>query len=1096
MKKLYLFLIVILILNSLPVSVVHGETTYPVTKLSVGDFLYNPNTKILTATAELVTTSSSASTGETAPASGTIVLAAYRSGQLIGVNTSEYTNLTEANPYEISLKLDSVNGVIVKAFIVDSFSSLTPLTIAKQSTDVTELIVYDDVIIYDEQILKAYYNFEDDVMVYDEQVDSFEMELLPGEAANLVGVISAEDGNNYLSVRTSDESTKHPFAVLSCNNLNKLIVEFDFASPGFSRASFVLYDSDGNSATVLTSDTSGSLKCGRNTVGSLKSDGWVRIKLVINNEDKLCNIYVDDAHTGEDIPFGSALSNIGSMRIWGRCGYGDSELMFDNIVVYSGNTLYDFSKTLSGVPDENVTIYNHNDAGVEELLKSYNAIHTVTGKLYIDSMDTVTKMPYWQNGVLYVALPDAEKLVFGRSSSLSEDYVALENFADENGKKLTYNATNTILVGDKTAILSDKMIKYLNAYMTYDRPSAQALESAFSGQRPRLTLSEQKLTDIKHAYTNGSDKYITSWCNNIISDANKYLNLPVKTFVEPIGMAGRLHVVAGDIKEMVQKLALAYHLTQDSTYAERAWAEIENACCTFPHWHQGIHELDAAGMASAVAYGYDWLYDYWHETDSSRLAVMENALYSNKLDWSYEAYHASRPYSWAVTSNNWNAICNGYTALAACAIYESNPHKCADIISNAILNSESALSEFYPDGAWKEGTGYWVDTVAGYTELFTTVKNIFGSYYNLENTALLDVTADFIILSAGPVGNNNYNDSPYQTYSTRSVMHWFANMYNNPSIASARLGEIDRGIATAGVFDLCYYDPDLTQSEVSFPLDSYFEHLELVSLRSSWTNPEGAYISLHSGNNLNADAHSHIDSGTFVIDMLGERIAHDPGSHYYYTEGHGLAPDIQPEDDGSAITRWDYYHHVPEGHNCFVINPDMTIGQNIVTDDKIEEFESSSDCAYAITSLNTAYEGYAKNAKRGIMLSDNRQSVTIRDEIELNPGDNEIYWFMHKATDSTIEKIDDRTYIMTQNGKKVKIMFVTNADSAVVYEADPVHLVRTPPPEQEAITHLNKLVIKMTASENVYLQVKFIPLDSEYSNVPINNLSLDNWNIN
>jgi len=1082
MKKIYLLLILILIFNSFSSVAMGAEEN-----ISLGFSEFDPVENILSATAELVDAGS-------APTDGTLVLAAYKRGELIAVNASPYTNLSEQFPHTAELKLDSVNGVYVKAFIVDNGDSLTPLTSAVDCDDVSNLVAYGDIIIPDEGIIEGCCNFEDDIRAYNSQVNTWSMEYVPNESANAVGVCSEIDGNSYLSIRGSEESIKHPFAVLGCGGLQKLVVEFDMWSPSFSPSTFTAYDADNtNSVVLLNSDTSGALKSNSQTVGALKADGWVRIKIVIDNTQRMLNFYVDGHHTGENIPMAdSSLESVMSIRFWGR--KGNNELMFDNVVVYSGNELKDFSQILWGEVDETAVVYNHNTAGVAEFLMSYNVIHTQSGKLYDGSLGNVAKTPYYQDGALYVTLADAERLVSGSTFASSDEYVLLDDYAAEHGKKVTYTNTGTVLVGEGSALLSDAMIKYINAYMTYDRPDSSTLETSFAGQRPRLTLTPQKLQSIVSAYNTGLDKYITSWCASIIADADKYLKIAPQAFVEPVGLSGRLLVPAKTIKERVQKLALAYHLTNNDEYAERAWTEIENAC-KFPNWHQGINELDSSTMASAVAYGYDWLYNYWTKTDKSRLTVMEDAIFGKQLDQAQEVYHGMRPYGWAVTTNNWNGVCNGYTALAACAVYEADPHKCADIIANAIANSEAALVEFYPNGSWKEGTGYWNGTVEPYAEMFSTVKNIFGSYYNLENTAFLDVTANFVLASAGPTGTNNYNDSNYVANSTTPTMFWFSDVYDNAALASVRLGEFDKGIAEFSVLDLCHYNPDIELSESNLPLDAYFERLELAALRSEWNNPDATYVSFHSGNNLNSAAHSHIDSGTFVLDMLGERFAFDPGSHYYYTEGHGHAPDVQPDDDGATITRWDYYHHVPEGHNCFIINPDRSLGQNIVTNDKIEEFASGENTAFAITSLASAYQGYAKDAHRGIMLSDNRKCVTIRDEIELNDGDNEIYWFMHKSIDNEIEMLDDTSFIMTQNGKRVKVVFVTNADAAIVYEAEPVHMVRTPPPEQETVENLNKLVIKMNASGSVYLQVKFIPLDGTTDNVTIEDISLDNWQV-
>ena len=87
--------------------------------------------------------------------------------------------------------------------------------------------------------------------------------------------------------------------------------------------------------------------------------------------------------------------------------------------------------------------------------------------------------------------------------------------------------------------------------------------------------------------------------------------------------------------------------------------------------------------------------------------------------------------------------------------------------------------------------------------------------------------------------------------------------------------------------------------------------------------------------------------------------------------------------------------------------------------------------------------------------------------LDLNDGDNEIYWYMHKSKDCTFEMIDSKSFYLTKNGKRIKVMFLTNANSVSVYETDARHLVREAPDEQEEITQYNKLAIKLNASKRL-----------------------------
>ncbi len=50
-------------------------------------------------------------------------------------------------------------------------------------------------------------------------------------------------------------------------------------------------------------------------------------------------------------------------------------------------------------------------------------------------------------------------------------------------------------------------------------------------------------------------------------------------------------------------------------------------------------------------------------------------------------------------------------------------------------------------------------------------------------------------------------------------------------------------------------------------------------MRNSWVDFDGAWLSFHAGQaNVN---HSHLDTGSFVVDLLGERWAFDLGGDDY-----------------------------------------------------------------------------------------------------------------------------------------------------------------------------------------------------------------------
>ena len=107
-------------------------------------------------------------------------------------------------------------------------------------------------------------------------------------------------------------------------------------------------------------------------------------------------------------------------------------------------------------------------------------------------------------------------------------------------------------------------------------------------------------------------------------------------------------------------------------------------------------------MATAVAFGYDWLYN---ELSAATRTKAANALLkfafqqAQNKNWNLNFYEAT---------NNWNQVCNGGLVCAALASYENNPSEAKDMIEKALESNKPALEVMYsPDGNYPEGSGYW-----------------------------------------------------------------------------------------------------------------------------------------------------------------------------------------------------------------------------------------------------------------------------------------------------------------------------------------------------------------------------------------------------
>ena len=107
---------------------------------------------------------------------------------------------------------------------------------------------------------------------------------------------------------------------------------------------------------------------------------------------------------------------------------------------------------------------------------------------------------------------------------------------------------------------------------------------------------------------------------------------------------------------------------------------------------------------------------------------------------------------------------------------------------------------------------------------------------------------------------------------------------------------------------------------------------------------------------------------------------------------------------------------------------------------------------------------------RGFYVGDNYRSVTIRDEIELNKDNSEIYWFMH--TQAAAEVIDDHTVILSNNGQSLTLNFETDAAAAEVSIMDAKPLPSSPQGEQNPNNGFRKVAIRLVGSDKVSLTVR------------------------
>ena len=131
-----------------------------------------------------------------------------------------------------------------------------------------------------------------------------------------------------------------------------------------------------------------------------------------------------------------------------------------------------------------------------------------------------------------------------------------------------------------------------------------------------------------------------------------------------------------------------------------------------------------------------------------------------------------------------------------------------------------------------------------------------------------------------------------------------------------------------------------------------------------------------------------------------------------------------------------------------MINPSSEPGQEMTANCPIIASESKEKGAYQVLDMTSAYYNQADSVIRGYMLTDDRRTAVIRDEIALKE-ESTVYWFMHTTADIEITSSD--TAILTIEGKKMQLKMACEGATAKLTQMDAVPLPTTISLDGEAV---------------------------------------------
>lgn len=671
---------------------------------------------------------------------------------------------------------------------------------------------------------------------------------------------------------------------------------------------------------------------------------------------------------------------------------------------------------------DTVTLLATNVSGKPALVVAELTVTPVNAAPVFNTITILTTEDTPTSGTVSAADPENDALTYTVAAAPSHGVLLLDGdaytYTPEAGFSGYDAVTLSVSDGANTAT------KTVTIYVAAD--TADLLATVKTGHS-RLLADNDRFAQI--ASLMETDENVKAWFAELKTVIDPLLenNIPV-----PYNCPDGVRLDTQGSKDVVN-LAFMFRVTGDEAYLDRAWLELESLCDpeTYPDWHPS-HLLDTAMTANGVAIAYDWLYEYLSD---AQLALVENALYVNGLQEAQKQFNANHMF--VTNENNWNYVCNGgfITTALAMAHNENEEYNAlaGEIMQRCYQSIQYGLPQYAPEGDSIEGISYWDYGTRYLGSLMASIT----SATNVDNPFLsapgLDLTALYPIYMSGKAGTYNYSDND-MTDAVGYLNLWLAEVYEEPSWTWYHKYYMAQDQYTATIYDLLYYNPDYYESEAPERLDAYYTSQAVTTMRSDFTDDQGAFLGFKGG--LNGAAHGDIDIGSFVYDLYGCRWALDFGKEDYNLTGYW--------EIAEGGTRWNYYRKNAMGHNTLIINPENGANQTVgAYAGAIEQSINNPAGGYTILDMTDAYQKNAVSVKRGFAFFD-RLQVLIRDEFTLkDPG--EVYWQMHTLADVTVSA-DGKTATLTQDGKSVLLKLLDEDGTGLRFqtmEAKPYEGLKT-----------------------------------------------------
>ena len=542
-------------------------------------------------------------------------------------------------------------------------------------------------------------------------------------------------------------------------------------------------------------------------------------------------------------------------------------------------------------------------------------------------------------------------------------------FVDGMGLVILSNRKNIFQSGRDSAVLWQ-----LVAATTFWRPEADRvlgdLRRRFSASRGRLLLSHDELMQLRRRAKEepALAEYIKALKAEYGTSSAAFKSEPILAAVPR-----NAKMLVDDLNDSAEKIlafSTLYRVTGDKKYCERAALECE-ALAQFSDWNSGL--MSSVGTVSfAIAICYDWCHHVWSE---GRKAIVERAMLRNGMRPGLECYDGKRR-MW-ISGGTAGAVVNAGMLAMALALADIYPETSLKLVNRIFRNVEACFASYAPDGGYSEGVAAWEKSSRSLALVIAMLQKACGNDYGFASAPGFSATGYFAIVTETANGMWNFHNSAARP-TDNSMMFWLSEQYGNAVYASVRRQALISGAKRVSPFDIIFYTP-VDDSFVSvLPNDTVYRKAGLAIMRSGWGS-EDTFVGLHGG--ANDEINGDLDAGSVILDMAGVR---------FFAETGGI--ETLP-----VMMR-----RRAAGQNTIVVNPaaEPAPDQAPHANAKIVEMKGREDRIYAVVDMTSTNKDILRG-KRGVMLTDNRKTVVIQDELVLTaPG--EILWTVYTPAEVEI----------------------------------------------------------------------------------------------